>query len=317
MDLCREDIVTLYNSGYNGYEIGKLLNIGRSTVYRHLESNGIKPNRYKYVDIVLSYEQEQVFIGHTLGDGNINYNGTTQNCGGSWAHCIEQKEYFMWKYNHLKDLCGKIREYEIINKRYSKPSYQIRTSYNHNPYLTDIYNKFYINKRKILSNEILHKIDSLALATLFMDDGGKADTTYNICLNNFTRVEVENFCIYLMDKFNVETTINKKNVVRIRMKSRDIFTEIIKPHIIPSMNYKLHPIVLKKQGELLENPQSEDNQQPSLSSNTLEGSTTNSQILNKDGNADTSSLLEEMSLIDIMRPLQHYNNHKFFGDDIV
>jgi hypothetical protein len=52
-----------------------------------------------------------------------------------------------------------------------------------------------------------------------------------------------------------------------------------------------------KQGELLENPtlerQKEDNQQPSLSSNTLEGSTTNSRIQTdnaEDGNADTSAL---------------------------
>lgn len=50
-----------------------------------------------------------------------------------------------------------------------------------------------------------------------------------------------------------------------------------------------------KQGELLENPTNsiEDNQQPSLSSNAFEGSTTNSQIPPgnaEDGNADTSAL---------------------------
>jgi hypothetical protein len=47
-----------------------------------------------------------------------------------------------------------------------------------------------------------------------------------------------------------------------------------------------------KQGELLENPE-KDNQQPSLSSNTFEGSTTNSRVLqtkNEDSNADTSAL---------------------------
>lgn len=47
-----------------------------------------------------------------------------------------------------------------------------------------------------------------------------------------------------------------------------------------------------KQGELLEN-HNNDNQQPSLSSNTLEGSTTNSQVQTsnvEDGNTDTSAL---------------------------
>lgn len=49
-----------------------------------------------------------------------------------------------------------------------------------------------------------------------------------------------------------------------------------------------------KQGELLETPAvKQDNQQPSLGSNTLEGSTTNSQVLPNnvgDSNADTSAL---------------------------
>ena len=54
---------------------------------------------------------------------------------------------------------------------------------------------------------------------------------------------------------------------------------------------------IEKQGELLENPtciyKKEDNQQPSLSSNTLEGSTTNNRILPdnaEDSNVDTSAL---------------------------
>ena len=74
-----------------------------------------------------------------------------------------------------------------------------------------------------------------------------------------------------------------------------------------------------KQGELLETPtlerQKEDNQQPSLSSNTLEGSTTNSQILSKDGNANTSALPK--SIIEIGKPYSDYLHNKTFGDDIV
>lgn len=61
-----------------------------------------------------------------------------------------------------------------------------------------------------------------------------------------------------------------------------------------------------KQGELLETPE-EDNQQPSLGSNTLEGSETNNRILLsniKDSNVDTSALLQQ--IIDIIN-----------GEDIV
>jgi hypothetical protein len=63
---------------------------------------------------------------------------------------------------------------------------------------------------------------------------------------------------------------------------------------------------------LLENPTSlEDNQQPSLSSNTFEGSTTNSRILNEDSNADTSAL-------PFNNPFNLKIKEEYFkGDDIV
>ena len=57
-----------------------------------------------------------------------------------------------------------------------------------------------------------------------------------------------------------------------------------------------------KQGELLETPE-KDNQQPSLSSNTLEGSTTNNRVLPDnagDSNVDTSAL---QSFIKNQKPL--------------
>lgn len=51
-----------------------------------------------------------------------------------------------------------------------------------------------------------------------------------------------------------------------------------------------------KRGELLENPEM-DNQQPSSSSNITEGSTTNNRVLHKDSNVDTSALLQEIKQI--------------------
>ena len=75
-----------------------------------------------------------------------------------------------------------------------------------------------------------------------------------------------------------------------------------------------------KQGELLESPTTEivneDNQQPSLASNSFEGSTTNSQVLAsnvEDGNANTSALPgingENFQII--------LDKDYFFSDDIV
>jgi len=77
---------------------------------------------------------------------------------------------------------------------------------------------------------------------------------------------------------------------------------------------------LKKQGELLGSPITvgEDNQQPSLSSNTLEGSTTNSQIQTdnaEDSNADTSALPGiENTTFNIILKKEYFG---YSSDDIV
>jgi len=78
-----------------------------------------------------------------------------------------------------------------------------------------------------------------------------------------------------------------------------------------------------KQDELLENPTegSEDNQQPSLSGNTFEGSTTNSRVLTsnvEDGNANTSVLPIVIERDKDGNPLVSVTFKIFdFGDDIV
>lgn len=82
-------------------------------------------------------------------------------------------------------------------------------------------------------------------------------------------------------------------------------------------------IDLLKQGELLETPTvyDRDNQQPSLDSNILEGSTTNSQIQTdntEDSNGNTSALPIKYSynkpLIDMMEDIER---RLIYGDDIV
>ena len=78
-----------------------------------------------------------------------------------------------------------------------------------------------------------------------------------------------------------------------------------------------------KQGELLETPEM-DNQQPSLGSNTFEGSTTNSRILPsdvEDSNADSSALLgykkSESKLIGVNLTLKDGSEMFISNDDIV
>lgn len=78
---------------------------------------------------------------------------------------------------------------------------------------------------------------------------------------------------YRLSRFNVQKSCNKGVMYK-------------------GLNFRYKKEVHFKQGELLETPKM-DNQQPSLDSNILEGSTTNSRVLTsnvEDSNADTSAL---------------------------
>ena len=101
------------------------------------------------------------------------------------------------------------------------------------------------------------------------------------------------------DSLNPDSLLSKSMTLH-NPKGRNKYlpTQAFRVNIRKSCNYgitykglyfKYNTTANFKQGELLENPEM-DNQQPSLSSNTFEGSTTNSRVLNEDSNADTSAL---------------------------
>ena len=74
---------------------------------------------------------------------------------------------------------------------------------------------------------------------MYMDDGYKTQCSYGIATNCFTIEELNKFRIFLLEKFNLETSIHKGNRLYILAKSAKRFTELISPYICNCMKYKL------------------------------------------------------------------------------
>jgi hypothetical protein len=109
---------------------------------------------------------------------------------------------------------------------------------------------FLINNKKSISKELIkNHLTKRGLAYWFMDDGGKLDYNKNsknlsVVLNthSFSKEEVENMAIELSNKFklNCRTRKNKgKSVIVIDSSSFNSFKRLIKPYLIPEMEYKL------------------------------------------------------------------------------
>jgi len=67
--------------------------------------------------------EKQVFLGSMCGDGSINLRNNKLNFTES--HCMEQKEYLLWKQKMLKSLYLKYNEYDIFKKEYKDPNYKV------------------------------------------------------------------------------------------------------------------------------------------------------------------------------------------------
>ena len=90
--------------------------------------------------------------------------------------------------------------------------------------LNEIYNLFYIElKRKIITPELFHYIDYIALAHWIQGDGARRNKGIVLCTDCFTIKEVVLLMNILNIKFNINSTIHyDNNRARIFINKKEI-----------------------------------------------------------------------------------------------
>jgi hypothetical protein len=206
-----------------------------------------KENYKKEID----YNTQQVIYGSLLGDGCLIK--STNGYRFSINQCGKFITYLEWK----KNLTHYIFQQE-------KPSLYIRPikgtqhfyhSISH-PYFSTIYKTFYPINRKIVSQEILDKIDALGLAIWYQDDGSfnpnPNSRQITLCTDSFTLDEHKLIQEWFMKRWKIEVKIQflketkttygiKKSAYRIRINKFEVpkLCNIIRSFIQPCMLHKL------------------------------------------------------------------------------
>lgn len=240
-ELLRTEIETLVKQGYTNKEVAEQLHISLTTARKYtklsnLDTNSCKHHRIK--EVILTNEQLEVIYGSLLGDMCMcrteKLARFSINQGGN------QEAYFDHKCAIFPNLLGKISKVPRYDKRTNKyyNKYMVR-SLAHQTY-KDIYDLCYPNGVKTLSKEWLDKLTSRSLAYWFMDDGSDQGT---IATNSFSYSEMELLVNIMIQKFNIKCVIKKVHnkeqyVLHILKEERWKFYELVKPYIIPSMQYK-------------------------------------------------------------------------------
>lgn len=108
--------------------------------------------------------------------------------------------------------------------------------------LVEISDKFYINNTKVIPIDyIKDKFSELSIYCLIMDDGSYDINTNSYIVNTqcFIKDNLEEFCKFLLEKFNLDFSIKSDNTLYLRHKSNYIMNNILqKYNTCNSMDYK-------------------------------------------------------------------------------
>ncbi len=180
--------------------------------------------------------ERSIIIGSILGDGYLRIISGRKNAFLEINHSIKAKEYVDFKYKSLMRLCESAPKERPTNE--NRTAYRFFTKQHED--ITNLYKMFYKNNRKIIPNSL--ELNPIIVAIWYMDDGSKCrDRDIYLNTQQFSILDQKRL-VTLLRKIGIKSRLNKdKKYYRIRILKESVgdFMKIIKPHIIPSMRYKL------------------------------------------------------------------------------
>ena len=201
----------------------------------------------------LSKNVRDIILGSLLGDGSLAINPKYKSPRFSFRHSIKQKEYFFWKVEMLKEICGEscywLQGSEKKPDGWGTAKYRFQSKALSS--LTEIYN---LTHKRVLGTKVrvtrkwLNQLSPLSLAIWWQDDGSLVSDSRQgvICTDGFSLEEIEIIHQYFKNVLKIETKIGRvsnQEKYRIWIRSSEElkkFLRIIIPHIFAkSMLYKI------------------------------------------------------------------------------
>ncbi len=193
------------------------------------------------MDNTVGSQQRDIIIGTLLGDGFLERNG--KNVRLIVDHSLSQREYVIWKKKQLWSIPSVVSEKQRKDPRTNK-FYSHCILRTHSLSLFEEYVQlFYLGRRKCIPSGLPELLSPQMLAVWIMDDGYRRNDCNAMRLNTQS-FSFEEQCIIqqALKKFQIESTIQKhKNafVIYIPSRSMETLRSLIRPYVIPSMEYKI------------------------------------------------------------------------------
>lgn len=242
------EIVNMFDEQISIKEIALKYKISEPTVSRLLKSFNREaiPISRKY-DILratpINSIQKEFLVGNLLGDGCLYKDNKKSNFKLSFSHQEKHAEYFHWKISMMDPFIN--NWYKSNNPK--KNSVMLHTATICHPDFNKFGEMFYTKDRiKIIPDNLNTYLTPLALAVWIMDDGNLNNVNMRIESSSFTKEENEKLVDYIKDCFNLDSKVmgfkykNKQYwQMTLDKKNTQILSEIIRPHVVECMKYKL------------------------------------------------------------------------------
>lgn len=208
-------------------------------------------------------ETRGLLIGMILGDGCIRLRDRLKNGKYKYEsiefrvkHSINQLDYCTHKANTIKGLFGRLCNVNFTETNIGPKWYKQCYFTCCHPYFKILYNYCYPNKKKTYSSKVLEMLTPLGIAYWYMDDGSarvnvnKQGIVSSVCTDiatMCTETQVDIIIEYFREVWDI--TFKKRSMKNrpentkwyIQACTADSvkFVNLIKPHVIPSMQYKI------------------------------------------------------------------------------
>ena len=195
-----------------------------------------------------SNEQKSLIYGSMLGDACIHKPKNRLYARFQIKHSIKQTAYLNHKFSIMRPWIN-YNNASISNDKSGYGDFPRIVFYTtSHPIFNTILSEFYTGNIKIVTKEILNKVDVLALTYWFCDDGSymnhlaSRSSRATISTESFTIEENELIKQWFQERWNIKCSLQRKidNVFRLHFSANPAreLTSLIKPYVIPEMLFK-------------------------------------------------------------------------------
>lgn len=256
-----EYLAKLYcNEKLTNRAISQKLGVSGGTVSRLRKQHNVPIiSRYARLQFnAISDIQQQVLRGIIISDGSVKKvrNLPARIC---FSQCSANKEFFDWCCSFLQEYISKISVKPARCSMFGQQRLNRSTSYIFRTHRHPMFNQYYFmfydtNGHKRISSNVFNVqyFTPIMLAVWFMGDGhSTSEPRVFLSTECFTYREH----VLMRKKFNQvfalqpnihKTSQSKKYRLGFNHEDSKKFIEIVKPYIVPSMQYKILPITKKE-----------------------------------------------------------------------